>query len=53
MVTHTLKLKDINEGFDLIHNGESIRSVVIYGDAIPCLPARCAWRSGRVRDHRR
>jgi S-(hydroxymethyl)glutathione dehydrogenase / alcohol dehydrogenase len=30
MVTHTLRLKDINEGFDLMHSGESIRSVVIY-----------------------
>ena len=30
MITHTLKLDDINKGFDLMHSGESIRSVVIY-----------------------
>ena len=30
MITHTLKLEDINRGFDLMHAGESIRSVVIY-----------------------
>ncbi len=30
MITHTLKLEDINKGFDLMHSGESIRSVVIY-----------------------
>ena len=30
MITHTLTLDTINEGFDLMHKGESIRSVVIY-----------------------
>lgn len=30
MITHTLSLEQINEGFDLMHNGESIRSVVVY-----------------------
>jgi len=30
MITHTLKLEDINRGFQLMHKGESIRSVVIY-----------------------
>ncbi|MCT8972654.1 S-(hydroxymethyl)glutathione dehydrogenase/class III alcohol dehydrogenase [Microbaculum marinisediminis] len=30
MITHTLPLQDINKGFDLMHAGESIRSVVIY-----------------------
>jgi S-(hydroxymethyl)glutathione dehydrogenase/alcohol dehydrogenase len=30
MITHTLKLEDINRGFELMHKGESIRSVVIY-----------------------
>jgi S-(hydroxymethyl)glutathione dehydrogenase/alcohol dehydrogenase len=30
MITHTLKLDDINRGFDLMHAGESIRSVVVY-----------------------
>jgi S-(hydroxymethyl)glutathione dehydrogenase/alcohol dehydrogenase len=28
MVTHTMGLEDINEAFDLMHDGESIRSVV-------------------------
>ncbi len=30
MVTHTMGLEDINKAFDLMHDGESIRSVVIY-----------------------
>ncbi len=30
MITHTLSLDDINEGFDLMHEGKSIRSVVVY-----------------------
>jgi len=30
MITHTLDLEDINKGFDLMHAGESIRSVVVY-----------------------
>ncbi|MCV2863161.1 S-(hydroxymethyl)glutathione dehydrogenase/class III alcohol dehydrogenase [Albidovulum sediminicola] len=30
MITHTLKLDEINKGFDLMHSGESIRSVVVY-----------------------
>jgi S-(hydroxymethyl)glutathione dehydrogenase/alcohol dehydrogenase len=30
MITHTLSLDRINEGFDLMHKGESIRSVVVY-----------------------
>ncbi|MCP4315578.1 MAG: S-(hydroxymethyl)glutathione dehydrogenase/class III alcohol dehydrogenase [Hyphomicrobiales bacterium] len=30
MITHKLSLDDINKGFDLMHAGESIRSVVIY-----------------------
>ena len=30
MITHTMPLADINRGFDLMHAGESIRSVVIY-----------------------
>ena len=30
MITHQLKLDDINEAFDLMHAGESIRSVVVY-----------------------
>ncbi|WP_274424332.1 S-(hydroxymethyl)glutathione dehydrogenase/class III alcohol dehydrogenase [Chelativorans sp. YIM 93263] len=30
MITHTLSLDEINKGFDLMHGGESIRSVVVY-----------------------
>ncbi len=30
MITHSLDLNDINNGFDLMHAGESIRSVVVY-----------------------
>ena len=30
MITHTLPLEEINKGFDLMHAGESIRSVVVY-----------------------
>ncbi|MEJ6672488.1 MAG: S-(hydroxymethyl)glutathione dehydrogenase/class III alcohol dehydrogenase [Alphaproteobacteria bacterium] len=30
MITHTLALEDINKGFDLMHEGASIRSVVIF-----------------------
>ncbi|HEX7370183.1 MAG TPA: S-(hydroxymethyl)glutathione dehydrogenase/class III alcohol dehydrogenase [Rhodanobacteraceae bacterium] len=30
MITHHLKLEDINKGFELMHKGESIRSVVVY-----------------------
>ena len=30
MVTHTMGLDEINKAFDLMHDGESIRSVVIY-----------------------
>ncbi|MEZ5596008.1 MAG: S-(hydroxymethyl)glutathione dehydrogenase/class III alcohol dehydrogenase [Pseudomonadales bacterium] len=30
LITHRLTLDNINEGFDLMHRGESIRSVVVY-----------------------
>jgi S-(hydroxymethyl)glutathione dehydrogenase / alcohol dehydrogenase len=30
LITHTMPLADINKAFDLMHAGESIRSVVIY-----------------------
>ncbi len=30
MITHTMSLDDINTGFELMHAGESVRSVVIY-----------------------
>ncbi len=32
MVTHTMGLEDINKAFDLMHEGASIRSVVLYQD---------------------
>jgi S-(hydroxymethyl)glutathione dehydrogenase/alcohol dehydrogenase len=33
MVTATMPLADINRAFDLMHAGEAIRSVVVYGEA--------------------
>jgi S-(hydroxymethyl)glutathione dehydrogenase/alcohol dehydrogenase len=30
LITHQLALKDINKAFDLMHSGESIRSVVVF-----------------------
>jgi S-(hydroxymethyl)glutathione dehydrogenase/alcohol dehydrogenase len=30
LITHVMPLEDINRGFDLMHSGESIRSVVVY-----------------------
>ncbi len=30
LITHTMPLQDINNAFDLMHAGESIRSVVVY-----------------------
>lgn len=30
LITHTMPLQDINKAFDLMHGGESIRSVVVY-----------------------
>ena len=30
MITHTLPLDRINEAFDLMHQGKSIRSVVVF-----------------------
>jgi S-(hydroxymethyl)glutathione dehydrogenase/alcohol dehydrogenase len=30
MITHTMGLEDINKAFDLMHAGESIRSVIVY-----------------------
>lgn len=30
LITHTMPLEKINEGFDLMHQGKSIRSVVLY-----------------------
>jgi S-(hydroxymethyl)glutathione dehydrogenase/alcohol dehydrogenase len=33
MITHTMGLQDINQAFDLMHSGQSIRSVIHYGTA--------------------
>jgi len=30
MITHTMPLEKINDAFDLMHRGESIRSVIVY-----------------------
>ncbi|MEB3046324.1 S-(hydroxymethyl)glutathione dehydrogenase, partial [Rhizobium sp. MJ21] len=30
MITHTMPLDDINNGFEMMHKGESIRGVVVY-----------------------
>jgi len=30
LITHKMPLTDINRAFDLMHSGESIRSVVVY-----------------------
>ncbi|MBI1261233.1 MAG: S-(hydroxymethyl)glutathione dehydrogenase/class III alcohol dehydrogenase [Rhizobiales bacterium] len=30
LITHTMPLEEINKGFDLMHEGKSIRSVVLY-----------------------
>jgi S-(hydroxymethyl)glutathione dehydrogenase/alcohol dehydrogenase len=30
MITHIMPLGDINKGFDLMHEGKSIRSVVLF-----------------------
>jgi len=30
MITHRLKLDEINHGFDLMHEGKSVRAVVLY-----------------------
>jgi S-(hydroxymethyl)glutathione dehydrogenase / alcohol dehydrogenase len=30
LITHTMPLDQINDGFHLMHEGKSIRSVVVY-----------------------
>ncbi len=30
LITHTMPLERINDGFDLMHEGTSIRSVVVF-----------------------
>ena len=48
LITHTLPLERINEGFDLMHRGERIRSVVVYQAGQAGLPAACRSRSART-----
>ncbi|BCD11758.1 S-(hydroxymethyl)glutathione dehydrogenase [Streptococcus pneumoniae] len=31
-ITHHLEFKDINAAFDLLHKGESIRTILTYGE---------------------
>jgi S-(hydroxymethyl)glutathione dehydrogenase / alcohol dehydrogenase len=45
LITHVMPLDRINEGFDLMHEGKSIRSVVTYDGARPQRPA-AASKSG-------
>jgi hypothetical protein len=43
-VTHTMGLDDINEAFDLMHEGRSIRTVITTDHRIPDdLPGALAW----------
>jgi len=35
LVTHTMPLEEINRAFELMHEGESIRSIVLYGRSAP------------------
>ena len=35
MITHTMRLEEINTAFDLMHEGGSIRSVVRFNDYPP------------------
>jgi alcohol dehydrogenase len=30
LLTHHLKLEDINEGFDCLHEGKAIRQVIVF-----------------------
>ena len=45
MVTHNLPLDEINTAFDLMHEGKSIRSVIILALASGSglSPRRCCW----------
>ncbi len=40
MITHTLRLEDINKGFDMMHSGERIRSVGVYSPLLQPLTSR-------------
>jgi S-(hydroxymethyl)glutathione dehydrogenase/alcohol dehydrogenase len=48
MITHTLPLERINEAFDLMHAGESIRTVVLSDQ----VHKRARWPMGRDRRRR-
>ena len=49
MITHTLKVDEINKGLDLMHEGKSIRSVVVYWRKRLVASGPCGVR---VVDHR-
>jgi len=54
MITHTMPLEDINKAFDLMHAGESLRSVVVFsGGDRDCHPGSRAsgypGRKGKMR----
>ena len=46
MITHPLPLEDINQGFDLMPRGESIRGVVVY-----CSAGNISRRAARAPAH--
>jgi hypothetical protein len=46
MITHVLKLEEINKGFDLMHEGKSIRSVVVFYSVFQRKPASHLMRGG-------
>jgi len=51
LITHTMPLEDINKGFDLMHEGTSIRSVVLYQHGHQnrdIVPTRVLRRQGGV-----
>ena len=51
MVTHTMPLEDISRAFDLMHSGESIRSVIVFRAAI-AFRALILFRGGSDGAHR-
>mgnify|MGYP001949175553 CR=1 FL=1 len=46
MITHILKLEEINKGFEMMHAGESIRSCRV---ALNWVLPQSVWRSGSIR----
>jgi hypothetical protein len=55
MITHVLPLERINEGFDLMHAGKSIRAVVVFcggGGVNPALRLILNQLSTRIAERR-